>query len=87
MVLVEEREGFLDPRTRLVLTVFYAALVVASKQAVWLLVELGALLLLIVGVGEGRQYLRWLRAVAAMTVSWFVISLLAFDLSTAVTAS
>ncbi|MEA3377869.1 MAG: energy-coupling factor transporter transmembrane component T, partial [Chloroflexota bacterium] len=42
---------------------------------------------LIVGVGEGRQYLRWLRAVAAMTVSWFVISLLAFDLSTAVTAS
>jgi energy-coupling factor transporter transmembrane protein EcfT len=80
-------ETFLDPRTCLILTALYAVLIVASDQLGWLLVELGALLVVIVAVGKGRQYLRWLRMVAVMTVSWFVISLLAFDLATAVTAS
>jgi energy-coupling factor transport system permease protein len=38
-------------------------------------------------VGAGHQYLRWLRLVAAMTIGWFAISLLAFDASVAVMAS
>ncbi len=87
MLAPEKNKGSFDPRTCLLLTVLYAVLVVASKQNVWLLMELAVLLLIIVTLGEGRQYLRWLRLVVAMTASWFVISLLAFDLATAVTAS
>ncbi|MFW6135928.1 MAG: energy-coupling factor transporter transmembrane component T family protein, partial [Chloroflexota bacterium] len=77
----------LDPRTRLILALLYAVLIVASHQPLWLLVELGAVALVVVVVGEGKAYLRWLRLVAAMTVSWFAISWLAFDLPTAVSAS
>ena len=77
----------LDPRTKLVLTVVYAALIVASGRPAWLLGELGLLVLGILIAGEGRQYLSWLRVVAVMTVAWFAISLLAFDLFTALMAS
>jgi energy-coupling factor transport system permease protein len=77
----------LDPRTRLGLTVLYAILIVTTHQPALLLAELGLLLLIILAVGEGRQYLRWLRLVAVMAASWFIISLWAFDLPTAVTAS
>lgn len=77
----------LDPRTRLGLTVLYGVLIVVSKQPVRLLAELGLLLLVILAVGEGQQYLRWLRLVAVMAATWFAISLWAFDLLTAVTAS
>lgn len=76
----------LDPRTRLILTVLYAVLIIVSIQPLWLLVELGALILVILVAGEGAPYLRWLRPVAAMAISWFAISWLAFDLATAVTA-
>ena len=81
------RPSRLDPRTKLVVTVLYAALIIASGQPEWLLAELGLLVLLILAVGEGREYLRWLRLVAVMTAAWFLISLLAFDLFVAVTAS
>ncbi|MFO7741501.1 MAG: energy-coupling factor transporter transmembrane component T [Anaerolineae bacterium] len=77
----------LDPRTRLILTLLYAVLIAASHGPLWLLVELGLVVLVIVFVGEGTAYLRWLRLVAAMAVSWFLISWLAFDLPTALTAS
>jgi len=82
----EQHGAFLDPRTRLILTVLYAVLVVASSQPVWLIVELGALVLMVVAVGEGKQYLSWLGMVGVMTASWFLISLLAFDLAAAVMA-
>lgn len=77
----------LDPRTRLGLTIAYAVLIASSRQPAWLLVELGLLLVIVLAIGAGRQYAQWLRLVAAMTATWFVISLWAFDLSTAVTAS
>ena len=77
----------LDPRTKLILTALYALLIVASGRSFWLLMELSLLVLAILVVGEGRQYLSWLRLVAVMTVAWFAISLVAFDLSTAVAAS
>ncbi len=77
----------LDPRTKLGLTALYALLVIISGRSSWLLVELGLLVLAILAVGEGYQYLSWLRLVAAMAAAWFVISLLAFDLIVAVTAS
>ncbi len=58
----------------------------ASSQSIWLLAELGLLVLAILAVGEGRMYLRWLRVVAVMAITWFLISLVAFDLLTAITA-
>ncbi len=80
-----ERQG-LDPRTRLLLTLFYGVLIVVTRRQEGLLAELGLLLLAILAAGEGRAYLRWLRLVAVMTASWFLIALLAFDLPTAVMA-
>lgn len=77
----------LDPRTRLLLTMLYAVLIIVSGRPAWLAAELMVLLLVILAVGEGRQYLRWLRLVVAMTATWFAISLWAFDVPTAVTAS
>jgi energy-coupling factor transport system permease protein len=77
----------LDPRTKLVLTGLYVVLVTTSHRLEWLLAELGLLWLLILIVAEGRNYLRWLRLVAVMTISWFAIAWWAFDLPTAVMTS
>ena len=77
----------LDPRTKLLLAVLYAALTIASHRLDWLLAELLLLGGLILVVGEGRAYLRWLSLVAVMSLSWFAIAWWAFDLFTAVTAS
>ncbi len=58
----------LDPRTKLLLAIFYSVLVMASGNLPWLLVELGALLLLVVVIGEGYAYLRWLRLIVPMAL-------------------
>jgi energy-coupling factor transport system permease protein len=77
----------LDPRTKLVLTGLYTVLVITSHRLEWLLAELGLLWLLVLIVAEGHNYLRWLRLVAVMTISWFAIAWWAFDLPTAVMTS
>ena len=77
----------LDPRTRLLLAILFAAVVVASDQIAWLLVELGAVLLLVLAAGAVRAYLRWFRLVAVMAISWFAISWWAFDLTAATGAA
>jgi energy-coupling factor transport system permease protein len=87
MLAPRESKAPLDPRTCLLLTILYAVLVVASQQNIWLLVELGAIVVATAAAGETKQYLRWLRPVTVMMASWFIISLLAFDLQTAITAS
>jgi len=87
MLPPKESKAPLDPRTCLLLTILYAGLIAASRQNTWLLAELGVLLVATVAAGETGPYLRWLRPVAVMTASWFLISLLTFDLGTAVTAS
>lgn len=68
----------LDPRTKLLLAIFYSVLVMASGNLPWLLVELGVLLLLVVIIGEGYAYLRWLRLIVPMAlffgaVTWWSI--------------
>lgn len=78
---------YLDPRTKLILTGLFAVLVITSQPIEWLLGELGLLWLLVLMIGEGSMYLRWLRLVAVMTAFWFAIAWWAFDLSTAATAS
>lgn len=87
MLMKDEMRLNLDPRTKLVLTGLYAALIIMSDKIEWQLAELGLLLVLVLVVGESHNYLRWLRLVAVMTISWFAIAWWAFDLFTAVTAS
>jgi energy-coupling factor transport system permease protein len=48
-----------------------------------LAVGLSLVLLAVLLAGQGLAYLRWLLLAGTMTVAWFVISLLAFDLLTA----
>ena len=69
------------------MTVLYTALIVATSRTAWLAMEWGVLLLLVVAAREGRAYLRWLRLVVVMAAAWFAVSLWAFDLPTAVSAS
>ncbi len=77
----------LDPRTKLLLAVLYAAWIMTTRSLPWLLAELGLLWLGVVLVREGRTYLKWLRVLMAMTIAWFLIAWWAFDLMAAVTAS
>jgi energy-coupling factor transport system permease protein len=78
---------FLDPRTRLGLALLYASLVLLTRPPVGLAVEWGVVLLLVLLAGQGVAYLRWLRLAGTMAVSWFLISLWAFDLHTAIWSS
>jgi energy-coupling factor transport system permease protein len=50
----------LDPRTKLLLTLAYAFLVIASERGGWLLAEGGVLMVLLIFLGLGASYLRWL---------------------------
>lgn len=76
----------LGPRTRLVLALLYAAGVLLTRDLAWLGVEWGLLLVLVLALGQGRAYLRWLPLVGLMAASWFAISILSADLDTALWA-
>ncbi len=77
----------LDPRTKLLLAILYAAWIMTTRSLPWLLTELGLLWLGVCLVREGRTYLKWLRVLMTMTIAWFLIAWWAFDLMAAVTAS
>jgi energy-coupling factor transport system permease protein len=68
-----------DPRTKLILSIFYAVLVMVSIQFASLAVEWGALVLFIVFMAQGKAYLRWLRLVVPMSlffgaVTWWSVN-------------
>lgn len=68
-----------DPRTKLILSIFYAVLVVVSIQFTSLAVEWGALVLFIFFMAQGKAYLRWLRLVVPMSlffgaVTWWSVN-------------
>jgi energy-coupling factor transport system permease protein len=77
----------LDPRTKLLLALFYAVFVVASGRLAWLLVEGGLLLLLVVLIGEGKAYLCWLRLVLPMALFFGAVTWWTADAETAVIAA
>ncbi|MFQ6058855.1 MAG: energy-coupling factor transporter transmembrane component T family protein [Anaerolineae bacterium] len=77
----------LDPRTKLILALAYAAILILTRALPALLAELALLAVLIALLGLGRVWLRALRLVLAMTAIVFAISLLAFDLTVALTTS
>jgi energy-coupling factor transport system permease protein len=70
-----------------VLALLYATGVLITRELAWLVAEWGLLLALVLAFGQGRAYLRWLPLVGLMAASWFVISVLSVDLSTALWAS
>jgi energy-coupling factor transport system permease protein len=78
---------FLDPRTRLGLAILYAVFIWLTRLPLWLAVELGILLLLVLLVRQGAAYLRWLRLAGTMAVAWFLISLWALGLDAATVTS
>ncbi len=58
----------LDPRTKLAAAIFFTILVVATRKLSWLLPEWGVLVVFVVGIGQGRAYLRWLRLTLPMAL-------------------
>lgn len=50
----------LDPRTKLLVALFYAALVFGTRKLRWFVPELGVLVAFVVLIGKGRAYARWL---------------------------
>ncbi|MHB8828431.1 MAG: energy-coupling factor transporter transmembrane component T family protein [Syntrophales bacterium] len=77
----------LDPRTKLLLAMGYAALTVASTRLSWSLVEGGALLLFIAVIGKTRPYLRWLRMALPMSLFFGAVIWWTADLVIAVQAA
>ena len=58
----------LDPRTKLLLALFWAIGVVAAHRMVTLIVALGLVLAGILVMRQGKLYLRWLRMVLPMAI-------------------
>jgi energy-coupling factor transport system permease protein len=58
----------LDPRTKLLLAVFWAIGMVAAHRMLTLLVALGLVLAGVLVMGQGKRYLRWLRLVLPMAI-------------------
>ena len=58
----------IDPRTKLILSVFYAILVLFSYELLPLIFELVFILLLILITGKTKECLRWFKTVAPMAV-------------------
>lgn len=77
----------LDPRTKLLLAMGYAALTVAANRLTWSLAEGGALLLFIVVIGKTRSYLRWLRMVLPMALFFGAVIWWTADVRTAALAA
>ena len=77
----------LDPRTKLLLAVGYAALIVASTRLGWSLAHGGALLLFIAVTGETRSYLRWLRMALPMSLFFGAVVWWTADVRTAAQAA
>lgn len=57
-----------DPRTKLTLSIFYAVLVMASGYLLGLAVEWGVLVLFLLWVRQGKEYLQWMRLVVPMSL-------------------
>jgi energy-coupling factor transport system permease protein len=76
-----------DPRTKLLLALLFGALIIATAQPLWLLAELGIVLLLVLVARQAGAYARWLGLVSLMALSWFAIAWWSLDLHTATTVS
>ncbi len=76
----------LDPRTKLILTLLSAVLVILSTRWYGSAITLGLLGLIIVHIRAGHDYGRWLRLVFPMTAFWFALVWWSTDHMTAIMA-
>ena len=60
--------GTFDPRTKLALTIIYAAWIVGMRDFAWLGAAFLMLVLLLIALGQVRAYGRWLRLVVPMSL-------------------
>jgi energy-coupling factor transport system permease protein len=77
----------LDPRTKLVLSLYYALLIIASGRIDWLALEWGALLLFIFAIAAAKAYARWLRMLLPMALFFGVVMWWSLDGMAAIAAS
>ncbi len=77
----------LDPRTKLLLAMGYATLIVASTRLSWTLAEGAVLLLFIAAIGKTGSYLRWLRMALPMSLFFGAVVWWTADARTAVLAA
>lgn len=76
----------LDPRTKVILSLLSAALVMMSTQWYGSAMILGLLGLIILHIRAGHDYGRWLRLVLPMTAFWVALVWWSTDDTTAITA-
>lgn len=77
----------LDPRTRLVIAAAFATLAMLTSRLDWLGVEFTLLVAIIVVQGLGRFWLHWLRLLLVLAVIVVGVSLISFDLVTALSTA
>ena len=77
----------LDPRTKLLLAIFYAVLVIVTNHNEWLLAEGGVLLLFLTVLGKMKAYLRWLCMVLPMALFFGAVTWWTADLTAAMLAA
>lgn len=77
----------LDPRTKLILTGLYAVWAVSIDRILWLTVNYGLLLLIIIAIGKTRAYARWLRLVIPMSLFFGAVIWWSIDVHAAVFAA
>jgi energy-coupling factor transport system permease protein len=71
-------DPMLDPRTKLLLALFYGAFIVLTRNQEWLLGEWAALVIAIFAMGRLKTYLRWLVMLIPMAlffggVTWWSV--------------
>ena len=76
----------LDPRTKLIMAIFFTILVMASRRLSWLLPEGVVLVAFVIIIGKGRAYLRWLRLSLPMAVFFGAVTWWTADLKTGLMA-
>jgi len=77
----------LDPRTKLILAVFYTILIVASRQMSWLMAEYGVLVLFIISIRQMKDYVKWLRMILPMAIFFGLVTWWSIDKEAATIAS
>jgi len=77
----------LDPRTKLLLSICYAILIVASDRLAELAAEWGFLLLFVIITGQGKEYLHWLRLILPMALFFGAVTWWSADEAAAAHAS
>lgn len=77
----------LDPRTKLIMAIFFTVLVVASRKLSWLLPEWAMLITLVIVIGKGKAYARWLRLTLPMALFFGAVTWWTTDWKTGLMAA